>query len=56
LPALQRTYRQEVEGVLANAGEKAIGDGEDKRWKRAWKVSLIEKRNPDWDDLYSKLS
>ncbi|MES0882754.1 GIY-YIG nuclease family protein [Roseibium sp. SCP14] len=27
-----------------------------KRWKRAWKVSLIEKRNPDWDDLYSKLS
>ena len=22
-----------------------------KRWKRAWKLSLIEKHNPDWDDL-----
>jgi putative endonuclease len=22
-----------------------------KRWKRAWKLALIEKVNPDWDDL-----
>jgi putative endonuclease len=22
-----------------------------KRWKRAWKLALIEKTNPDWDDL-----
>ena len=22
-----------------------------KRWKRAWKIALIEKSNPDWDDL-----
>ena len=22
-----------------------------KRWKRAWKLALIEKSNPDWDDL-----
>ena len=22
-----------------------------KRWKRAWKVELIEKENPEWDDL-----
>ncbi len=22
-----------------------------KRWKRAWKLALIEKGNPDWDDL-----
>jgi putative endonuclease len=21
------------------------------RWKRAWKLALIEKSNPDWDDL-----
>ncbi len=25
-----------------------------KRWRRAWKVALIEKENPDWDDLYPK--
>jgi putative endonuclease len=22
-----------------------------KRWKRAWKIALIEKTNPDWNDL-----
>jgi putative endonuclease len=25
-----------------------------KRWKRAWKLALIEKTNPDWDDLLEK--
>jgi putative endonuclease len=25
-----------------------------KRWKRAWKIALIEKMNPDWDDLHEK--
>ncbi len=23
-----------------------------KKWNRAWKISLIEKANPDWIDLY----
>jgi len=23
-----------------------------KEWKRAWKLELIERLNPDWDDLY----
>ena len=23
-----------------------------KKWPRAWKVALIEKDNPNWDDLY----
>lgn len=23
-----------------------------KKWKRDWKVGLIEKENKDWDDLY----
>ncbi len=23
-----------------------------KEWKRAWKMELIEKSNPDWQDLY----
>jgi putative endonuclease len=25
-----------------------------KRWKREWKIALIEKVNPDWDDLTEK--
>jgi putative endonuclease len=23
-----------------------------KKWRRAWKIALIEKDNPDWKDLY----
>jgi len=23
-----------------------------KKWPRTWKISLIEKDNPDWNDLY----
>ena len=27
-----------------------------KRWKRAWKIELIEAHNPRWVDLYGSLS
>ena len=27
-----------------------------KRWKREWKIELIEKINPDWRDLYEELN
>ena len=27
-----------------------------KRWKRAWKLKLIEDSNPDWMDLYEELA
>jgi putative endonuclease len=26
-----------------------------KRWRRAWKIELIEKLNPDWRDLTDDL-
>jgi putative endonuclease len=26
-----------------------------KRWSRQWKIELIEKANPDWDDLFESL-
>jgi len=26
-----------------------------KRWRRAWKLALIEKTNPNWNDLYYEL-
>ena len=26
-----------------------------KEWKQAWKIELIEKRNPEWRDLYGDL-
>jgi putative endonuclease len=27
-----------------------------KKWPRAWKISLIEKQNPDWIDLYPEIA
>ena len=26
-----------------------------KTWKRQWKINLIEKDNPDWEDLFDRL-
>ncbi len=27
-----------------------------KRWRRAWKIELIEEHNPEWNDPYEKLN
>ena len=27
-----------------------------KRWRRAWKIRLVEQGNPDWHDLYPGLA
>lgn len=27
-----------------------------KHWLRAWKINLIEERNPDWRDLYDTIA
>jgi len=26
-----------------------------KKWRRKWKLELIEKKNPNWNDLYQSL-
>ncbi|MCF8077880.1 MAG: GIY-YIG nuclease family protein [Desulfobacterales bacterium] len=26
-----------------------------KKWERAWKLRLIEEKNPEWEDLYPKI-
>jgi putative endonuclease len=36
---------------VARARERTM-----KEWKRAWKIALIERDNPNWDDLYSTLT
>ncbi len=38
-----------IEAAIAR--EKRI-----KRWRRAWKISLIEKMNPQWMDLYKEIT
>ena len=27
-----------------------------KRWRRAWKIALIERDNPEWRDLYQDIA
>ena len=45
-------YAERYEEILdAIAREKAI-----KKWRRAWKVDLIEQANSDWRDLYFDLN
>jgi putative endonuclease len=45
-------YFEAFESILeARAREHAM-----KRWRRAWKIELIEKLNPDWRDLADQLN
>jgi len=38
--------------VHLNAESAIIREKQIKKWRRAWKLQLIEKKNPDWKDLY----
>ena len=42
------TYERIDEAI---AREKSL-----KKWRRDWKVRLIEEMNPDWSDLYASLN
>ncbi|WP_075998029.1 GIY-YIG nuclease family protein [Salaquimonas pukyongi] len=44
-------YREYENVVDAIADEKRI-----KKWRRAWKIQMIEAMNPDWRDLYPNLA
>jgi len=43
-------YEEHADIREAIAAEKRL-----KKWKRLWKIRLIEKINPDWCDLYCDL-
>ncbi|OGI31757.1 MAG: excinuclease ABC subunit C [Candidatus Moranbacteria bacterium RIFCSPLOWO2_12_FULL_48_12] len=44
-------YEQTNDVRIALQREKTL-----KRWKRDWKLELIEKENPEWMDLYEKIT
>jgi putative endonuclease len=50
--AVKRLLWYELHGTMESAisREKRI-----KNWKRAWKLELIEKNNPEWRDLYEQM-
>lgn len=41
--------RESMTGAIQR--EKSI-----KRWPREWKINLIERDNPHWDDLYPEIA
>jgi len=48
----QLVYFEAFDSILeARAREHSL-----KRWRRAWKIALIEKFNPDWRDLTAELN
>ena len=44
-------FEQHSDVLEAIAREKKL-----KRWRREWKIELIQRGNPDWRDLYDDLS
>jgi putative endonuclease len=45
-------YYEEYSSIMeARAREATL-----KRWRRAWKIALIDKFNPDWRDLADELA
>lgn len=49
---MRLVYFEEYPSILeARARERTM-----KRWHRAWKIALIEKANPQWDDLAEQLA
>jgi putative endonuclease len=41
---------------FANLHDARAQEARMKRWRRTWKLRLIELANPDWDDLYQSIS
>ncbi|MFA5136545.1 MAG: GIY-YIG nuclease family protein [Patescibacteria group bacterium] len=35
--------------------EAIIREKQLKKWKRLWKLRIIEEKNPEWNDLYKKI-
>lgn len=46
--ALRLVYAEHFD----NPGEGIAHEKRIKHWRRSWKIALIERANPDWNDLY----
>lgn len=42
--------------VHSTAENAIIREKQIKKWRRSWKLQLIEKMNPDWKDLYDTIT
>lgn len=41
--------------ICGDLSEAILREKRIKKWRRRWKLELIEKNNPDWQDLYYDL-
>ena len=41
--------------ICENAENAITREKQIKKWKRAWKLRLIEEKNPHWKDLYEEI-
>jgi len=46
--AIRLVWYQEYQDI----GEAIVVEKRIKKWRREWKIGLIEKMNPDWRELY----
>jgi putative endonuclease len=42
--------------IVENAESALMREKQIKKWKRVWKLKLIEECNPEWKDLYDSLT
>ena len=55
---LTRRYSVHTLGYLEETGDveaAILREKQMKKWNRAWKLSVIEKSNPTWRDLYNDI-
>jgi putative endonuclease len=50
-----RVFRLVYTQLFADVGEAIAAEKSLKKWRRAWKVALIEKDNLEWVDLLPEL-
>ena len=43
-------------GHLSMEAAAFVRERQIKKWNRAWKIRMIEERNPQWLDLYERLN
>jgi putative endonuclease len=69
LPARMWQHRDRPEGFVKRHGVRLLVHAEEyptideaiarekavKKWNRAWKLALIERDNPDWEDLFERI-
>jgi putative endonuclease len=41
--------------MTGDMGSALTKEKQIKKWRRSWKIALIEKQNPKWEDLYYEL-